>query len=184
MLGLRWSVQSPLPASVLADRIRAEPRYNGWDDYDYTRVLIAEQYPVEVGADGFRLLVPSSRLIGVVCTGRFHAAGEGTRIDLSASPPRSLVVGVSLPVVPLAAVQVVGLWSVNPWLAIGTGVAPACFVILMMAVLFRWNARRVGVGSPISSPDRAAAPLVPNRAMRQTSPDRSFPGFSPLRRGC
>jgi len=144
MLGLRWSVQSPLPASILADRILAEPRWNGWrDGIDFTPFLIAESYPVEVGADGFRFLVPTSRLIGVVCAGRFRAVGVGTQIDLCAYPPRSLALGVSLALVPLAAVPVVGLWSVNPWLAIGTGVAPFCLVILMMALGFWRNARWV-----------------------------------------
>jgi hypothetical protein len=51
--------------------------------------------------------------------------------------------GVSVSVVPLAAAPVVGLWSKNPWLAIGTGVAPVCLVFLIMAVGFWWNALRV-----------------------------------------
>lgn len=144
MLGLRWSVQSPLPASVLVDRIRSEPRWTGWrDGMEFSRFLICDDYPVEVGEDGFRFLVPSSRLIGVVCTGRFHPEGLGTRIDLCASAPKSLTVGLGIAIFPLAAVPVIGLWSVNPWIALGVGVGPACFVTLMMAFGFWWNAMRV-----------------------------------------
>lgn len=165
MIGMGWSVQSSLPPAVLAARTRTEPRWNGWrDGIDFAPFLIAEQYPFEVGAEGFRFLVPSSQLIGVVCTGRFRTAGAGTRIDRSASPPRSLVVGSSLSVLPVAAVPVIGLGSVNHWIAIGTGIVPVGLVSLMSAFGFWWNAGRVRhrVTEFLTRPDHTGVDAKPD----------------------
>jgi len=144
MLGVRWSVQSPLPASALADRILAEPRWNGWrDGFANGRYLIAEQYPVEVGPDGFRFVVPSSPNMFVVCRGRFCSVEAGTRVELSATPPPTLAVTWSVMIFPFVAVFVIGLWSVSPWLAIGGALAVVFPVIMIYAVGFWVNARRV-----------------------------------------
>jgi hypothetical protein len=144
MLGVQWSVRSPWPASTLADRIRAEPRWNGWrDGFADGRFLIAEQYPVEVSPDGFRFVVPSSPKMFLVCCGRFHPIEGGTRVEQRATPQPVLVVTLALMALLVLAVCVFALWPVSPWLAIGIPVAAVCPVALIWAVGFWINARRV-----------------------------------------
>jgi hypothetical protein len=143
MLGARWSVQSPLLASALADRIRVEPRWNpARDGFVDRRILIAEQYPVDVGPGGFRFVVPASRMIYIVCRGRFHPIEGGTRVDLSATALPAQMVAASATALVLAMVPVISLWSVSPWLAIGIPVAAMCPVALIWAIGYWWNVRR------------------------------------------
>lgn len=143
MFGLHWSVQSPWPASALADRIRAEPRWNGWrDGFADGRFVIAEQYPVEVGLDGFCFVVPSSPRMFVVCHGRFHLFDAGTRIELRATPQPAMVTALAVTALLLMAVFVIGLWSVSPLLAIGLPVVAVSPIALNWTVGFAVNARR------------------------------------------
>jgi hypothetical protein len=170
MLAVRWSVQSPWPASALADRIRAEPRWNGWrDGFADGRFLIAEQYPIEVGPDGFRFVVPSSPKMFVVCRGRFHPIEGGTRLELRATPQPGLVVALAVMALLVLAVCVIGLWSVSPWLAIGLPVAAVTPIALIWAVGFwinaRWVRRRV------------------NDVLTQEYIGDAEPGAAPARRG-
>jgi hypothetical protein len=144
MLGIRWSIQSPWPAPVLADRIRATPRWNGWrDGFADGRFLIAEQYPVEVSPDGFRFVVASSKAIHVVCQGRFHPLDGGTGVEVRATPHPASVVVLAVMALLVLAVSVIGLWSVSPWLAIWLPVAAVIPAVLIWAVGFRINARWV-----------------------------------------
>jgi hypothetical protein len=145
MFEIRWTVQSPWPPSVLADRIRVEPRWNGWrDGFADGRFLIAEQYPVEVGLDGFCFVVPSSHRIGfVVCHGRFHPVDGGTRVELRATLHPAQVAVLAVMALVVLAVFVIGLWSVSPLLAIGLPVAAVSLVALIWAVGFRIIARYV-----------------------------------------
>jgi hypothetical protein len=144
MFGIRWSVQSQLPASALADRIRAEPRWNGWrDGFADGRFLIAEQYPVEVGPDGFCFVVPSSPKMFIVCHGRFHPLDGGTRVELRAAPQPAPVAALAVMALLILAVCVIVLWSVSPLLAIGLPVAAVSPVALIWAVGFGINAKRV-----------------------------------------
>lgn len=144
MLSMRCSVDSPLSVSELADRIRTEPRW-GWRRdgvFESHRYLIADRYPVEVGPDGFRFVVPSSHRLWVVCRGRFHPSASGTRVELRFSLPRAMAVGVPAVALPFAAVAVVGLWPVNPWLAAGGALAVVAPVLAIHSFAFWWNARR------------------------------------------
>jgi hypothetical protein len=160
MFRLRWSVRSPLPASALADRVRAEPRWNGWrDGFADGRFLVAEQPPVEVGPDGFRFVVPSSPRMCVLCSGRFYPAEGGTRVELRATLPPVMAVAVTVSAVLVVAAFAIGLWAVSPRLAIGGAVASFTPVVLLMALLFWWDARRVRrrVTELLTRPDTGAA---------------------------
>lgn len=144
MIRLRSSVRSPLQVPELVELILAQPRWNGWrDGIDHRPFLIAEKSPFEVTKDGFRFVVRSSRRIAVVCRGQFHASGSGTRIDLDFSPHRDLLTGLVLSVLPIMAVFIVVMWTVNPWLAISGALAIAAPVSLLLAIGFWWNAREV-----------------------------------------
>lgn len=144
MLALQWSVRSPLTATALADRIRAEPRWDGWrDGFANGRFLIAERYPVEAGPEGFSFVVPSSQRMFIACRGWFHGTEGGTWVDLRATPQLVHMAIVGIMSFLFVCVFVIGLWSVNPWLAVGLGLVGVSPGLLLFALGFWMNARRV-----------------------------------------
>lgn len=144
MLRLRWSIQSPLSTVELTDRVLTERRWNGWrDGFADARFLIAEKHPVVAGPDGFCFVVPSSPKILVVCKGSFHSTTTGTRIDLTATPQRAMVVLLAAIVLIFSAVIIIGLWPVSPWLGLILAFASSVPTLGIYAFGFWLNAKRV-----------------------------------------
>jgi len=144
MLRLRWSVQSPVSTAELVDRILTERRWNGWrDGFPDARFLIAEKYPVVAGPDGFCFVALSSQQIFIVCRGSFHAMTTGTRIDLTATPQKALVVMLAAMMLIFSAVIIIGLSPVNPWLGITIAFASTTPALAIYAFGFWLNAKRV-----------------------------------------
>jgi len=144
MFSLRWTVVSPWSASALAERIRREPRWNGWrDGFPDGRFLIAERYPVEVDTEGFCFVVPSSPKMFVVCRARFEPVASGTQIELRATPQREVLFVLGVMTLLMMSVVVIGLWSVSLWLALGIPLVVFTLVLLIWTFQFWWNARQV-----------------------------------------
>jgi uncharacterized RDD family membrane protein YckC len=66
-----------------------------------------------------------------------------TRIEVRASPPLQLLLVLGIVTIPICAVPLVGLWSVNPWLAVGISLACLLPVSLIITVGYWWNVKVV-----------------------------------------
>lgn len=163
MLARRWVIESPLPASAVAERVYTLPRWNPSRDgfWDATH-LVAGTYPVEVRDDRFGFVIPSGRL-WLICHGRVHPTASGTQVEVRIAPLPTHLRWVGVIAAPFMAVLGVGLWSVSPWLAAGGAVAVVAPVFLILTAAFWWNSRcarrRVteALTRPVDPPDLSRA---------------------------
>lgn len=163
MLARRWTIDSPLPAAAVADRVRTLPRWNPHRDWFWDGThLVAGTYPVEVTDDRFGFVIPSGRL-WLTCRGQIHPTAGGSRVEVRVAPHPAFFRVIGLLVGSFVAVIVVGLWPVSPWLAIGGAVAAVVPGLLILTAAFWWNTRwarrRVteALTGPADPPDRSAA---------------------------